>query len=162
MYLPHDISCDFKMCEHVNLRREWMRAVFEELFYAANSQKIPDRKKVDYQEDLEKSHADSATRGCNSYMKDPNKSLVWSPESYMKNLEKSRADSAAQSHKSCKKDLEKSRDVSAAQSHESYLKESCTKQWKLHEGSGKDSCWQCSTKPWNLWEKLGEESLKWN
>ena len=53
-YLPHDISRDFNKCEHVNLRRE-------ELYYTANNQKIADKKKVDYQEGLEKSRADSAT-----------------------------------------------------------------------------------------------------
>ena len=53
-YLPCDISRDFNKCEHVNLRRE-------ELYYTANNQKIADKKKVDYQEGLEKSHADSAT-----------------------------------------------------------------------------------------------------
>ena len=58
MYLPRDISRDFKKCEHVNLRR--MRAVFEELYYAANNQKIADKKKAGYQEGLEKSRADSA------------------------------------------------------------------------------------------------------
>ena len=39
-----------------------MRVVFEELYYAANNQKIADKKKVDYREDLEKSRADSAAR----------------------------------------------------------------------------------------------------
>ena len=33
---------------------------------------------------------------------------------------------------------------------------------KVYEGSGKESCWQCSMKPQNLQERLGEESLKWN
>ena len=37
-----------------------MRAVFKELYYAANNQKIADKKKADYQEGLEKSCADSA------------------------------------------------------------------------------------------------------
>ena len=37
-----------------------MRAVFEELYYVANNQKIADKKKADYQEGLEKSRADSA------------------------------------------------------------------------------------------------------
>ena len=39
-----------------------MRAVFEELYYTANNQKIADNKKADYQEGLEKSRADSAAR----------------------------------------------------------------------------------------------------
>ena len=37
-----------------------MLAIFEELYYAANNQKIADKKKADYQEGLEKSHANSA------------------------------------------------------------------------------------------------------
>ena len=37
-----------------------MRAVFEELYYTANNQKIVDKKKADYQEGLDKSCADSA------------------------------------------------------------------------------------------------------
>ena len=61
-YLPRDISHDFNKCEHVNLRREWTRAVFEELYYRANNQKIADKKKADYQEGLEKSCTDSAAR----------------------------------------------------------------------------------------------------
>ena len=39
-----------------------MCAVFEELYYAANDQKMAEKKKVDYQEGLEKSCADSAAR----------------------------------------------------------------------------------------------------
>ena len=72
-----------------------MRAVFEELYYTANNQKITDKKKVDYQEGLEISRADSAAQSHDSYMKDPEKSCARSRESYMKNQEKSRADSAA-------------------------------------------------------------------
>ena len=64
-----------------------------ELYYAANNQKIVDKKKADYQEALEKGRADSAARSRDSYMKDPEKSLVRSHESYMKDPEKSRADS---------------------------------------------------------------------
>ena len=48
--------------EHMNLRREWTCAVFEELCYAANDHKIADKKKADYQEGLEKSRADSAAQ----------------------------------------------------------------------------------------------------
>ena len=68
-----------------------MRAVFEELYYTANNQKIADKKKADYQEGLEKSRADSAARSRDSYMKDPEKSCVRSCESYMMNEEKSHA-----------------------------------------------------------------------
>ena len=56
----------------MNLRWEWTRAVFDELYYAVNNQKIAD-KKADYQEGLEKSRADSAAWGHDSYMKDPEK-----------------------------------------------------------------------------------------
>ena len=86
-----------------------MRAVFEELYYVANNQKIADKKKADNQEGLEKSCADSAAWSHDSYMKDPEKSGAQSCESYMKDPEKSHADSAARSHESYKKDLEKSR-----------------------------------------------------
>ena len=85
-----------------------MCVVFE-LYYVANNQKIADKKKVDYQETLEKSHADSAARSCDSYMKDPEKSRAQSHESYMKDPEKSPADIAARSREIYEKDLEKSR-----------------------------------------------------
>ena len=110
-YLPRDISRDFNKCEHVNFSRE-------ELYCTANNQKIADKKKADYQENLEKSHADSAARSRDSYMKDPEKSCVRSRKSYMKNQENSRADSAARSRESYKNDLEKSRDDSTARSCE--------------------------------------------
>ena len=61
---------------------------------------MADKKKADYQEGLEKSHADGARRSHDSYMKDPEKSRARSRKSYMKDPEKSRADSAAQSSKS--------------------------------------------------------------
>ena len=61
----------------------------------ANNQKIADKKEADYQEALEKCHADSAARSRDSYMKDLEKSHARSRNSYMKDLEKSRADSAA-------------------------------------------------------------------
>ena len=107
-YLPRDNSRDFKMCVHVNLRGEWTRVVFEELYYAANNQKIADKKKVDYQEALEKSCSDSAEQSHDSYMKDPEKSLARSRKSYMKDPEKSHADIAARSCDIYEKDLEKS------------------------------------------------------
>ena len=44
LHLPRDTSHDFKKCEHVNLRWEWMRAAFEELYYTANNHKIADNK----------------------------------------------------------------------------------------------------------------------
>ena len=95
-----------------------MHAVFEELYYTANNQKIAYKKKADYQEGLEKCHADSAPRNHDSYMKDPEKSCARSRKSYMKNQEKSHADSAARSRESYKNDLEKSHDDSAARSRE--------------------------------------------
>ena len=87
-YLPHDISRNFKKCEHVNLRQEWTLAVFEELYCAVDDQKMADKKKADYQEDLEKSRADSATWSRDSYSKDPEKSCARSHKSYMKDQEK--------------------------------------------------------------------------
>ena len=54
----------------------------------ANNQKIADKKKVDYQEGLEKSRADSAAGSHDSYMKDPEKSCARSCESYMKDPER--------------------------------------------------------------------------
>ena len=65
------------------------------MFYAADDQKMADKKKVDYQEGLEKSRAGSAAQSHDSYIKDPEKSRAQSRESYMKDLEKSRADNAA-------------------------------------------------------------------
>ena len=95
-----------------------MRAVFEQLYYTANDQKMADKKNTDYQEGLEKSRADSAARSLDSYMKDPEKSCAQSHESYMKDPEKSRADSAALSRESYKNDLEKSCEDSAAWSRQ--------------------------------------------
>ena len=91
----------------MKLRQELTRAVFEELYYAANNQKIADKNKVDYQEGLGKSHADSAAQSHDSYMKDMEKSCAQNRESYIKDPEKSCAESAAQSHKYYKKDLKK-------------------------------------------------------
>ena len=79
----------------MNLRGEWTRVVFEELYYAESNLKIADKKKEDYQEALEKSRADSAERSHDSYIKDPEKSCAQSRESYIKDPEKGRADSAA-------------------------------------------------------------------
>ena len=53
----------------------------------ANNRKIADKKKANYQEALEKSRADSATRSRDSYMKDPEKSCAQSCENYMKDPE---------------------------------------------------------------------------
>ena len=82
-----------------------MRVVFEELYYAANNQKIADKKKANYQE---KSRADVATRSRDNYMKDQEKSHAQSRKSYMKDPEKSYANTAAQSRKIYEKNLEKS------------------------------------------------------
>ena len=106
--------------------------------YAANNQKIADKKKADYQESLEKSHADSGARSCNSYMKDPQKSRARSCESYMKDPEKSRAASLAWSRETCKKDLEKSHDDTATRSRESYLMDPEKSRTWNHESYTKD------------------------
>ena len=89
----------------MNLRGEWTRVVFEELYYAENNQKIADKKKADCQEALEKSQADSGEWSCDSYMKDPEKSRAWSCESYIKDPEKSHTDTAARNHEVYEKDL---------------------------------------------------------
>ena len=65
-----------------------MRVVFKELYYAANNQKIVDKKKANYQEGLEKSHVDSAARSRDSYMKDPEKTRAQNCQSYMKDSER--------------------------------------------------------------------------
>ena len=78
---------------------------------------MADKKKMDYQEGLEKSRADSAARSHDSYMKDPEKSCARIRESYMKDPERSRADSAARSREGYKSDLEKSHEDGAARSH---------------------------------------------
>ena len=95
-----------------------MQHSFKELYYAADDQKMADKKKAHYQEGLEKSHADSAAQRRDTYMKDLEKSCARSCKSYMKDPEKSRADSAAQRRESYKNDLEKSRDDSATRSRE--------------------------------------------
>ena len=75
----------------------------------ANNQKIADKKKADYREGVEKSHADSAARSRDSCMKDLGKSRAQSHESYMKDSKKSRADSAARSPKVTRKTWRRSR-----------------------------------------------------
>ena len=57
------------------------------MYYAADDQKMADKKKMDYEEGLEKSRADSAAQSRDSYMKDPEKSCARSRESYMKDPE---------------------------------------------------------------------------
>ena len=87
---------------------EWTRVVFKELYYAANNQKIANKKEADYEEALEKRRADSTARSHDSYMKDREvtkviwriwkshvDSAAWSHESYMKDRENSNADIAA-------------------------------------------------------------------
>ena len=159
-YLSCDISHGFKKCEHVKFNIRVNACSIRVVLYEANNQKIADKKKVGYQEGLEKNHADSAARSHDSYMKDPEKSRARSHKTYMKDLEKSRTDSAAWSHKSYKEDLEKNRDDSAARSCESYLKDREKSRAQNRESYMKDpeeSCWQCSTKPRKLREKLEEE-----
>ena len=40
MYLPCDISHDFKKCEHMNLGRQWTHAIFEESLSSLESVRI--------------------------------------------------------------------------------------------------------------------------
>ena len=80
------------------------------------------QKKVDYQEGLEKCHANSAAQSHDSYMKDPGK-RVHEATKITWGIRKSSADSTAWSHESYQKELEKSHNDSAAWSHESYLKD---------------------------------------
>ena len=40
---------------------------YNKMYYVANNQKIADKKKADYREGLEKSHADSVARSHESY-----------------------------------------------------------------------------------------------
>ena len=119
-YLPRDILHDFKKCKHVNLKGEWTCVVFKELYYAANHQKIADKKKANYQEALENSRPDSAAQSRDSYMNDPEKSHAQSRESYMKDTEKGCADSAARSCESYMNDPEKSHADTVAQSRKVY------------------------------------------
>ena len=79
-----------------------MRVVFEELYYSANNQKIADKKKADYQEDLEKSCADSAAWSRDSYMKDPEKKSCMKPQKLYEGYGKE------SSHEIYEKDMEKS------------------------------------------------------
>ena len=80
---------------------------YSKQYYAANKDTISEKKMVAYQEELEKSCADSASRSKASYDKDPDsgiKSTVRSKLHYDKDIEKSRADSAARSKASYDKD----------------------------------------------------------
>ena len=89
------------------------------MYYAANNQKIADKKKADYREGLEKSRADSAARSCESYLKDPEKSHARSRNNYKKDLKKSRDDSAVRRRESYLTDPEKSH----ARVCENYMKD---------------------------------------
>ena len=121
-YLPCNISRDFKKFEHMNLRREWTCAVFEELYYAANNQKIADKKKADYQKGLEKVVLTVQHKAMTATWKTWRKVVHEATKVTWRIRGKNHADSAAWSCKSYKKDLEKSRDDSAARSRESYFK----------------------------------------
>ena len=67
---------------------------YNKMYYAANNQKIADKKKADYREGLEKSRTDSAAQSCESYKKDLEKSCddsaAWHRESYLKDPGKPR------------------------------------------------------------------------
>ena len=88
----------------------------------ANNQKIADKKKANYQEALEKSHADVQHEAVQLHERPGEKSCT-SRKSYMKDSEKSRADSAARSCESYLKDPEKSCADIAAGSREIYKKD---------------------------------------
>ena len=107
-YLPRDISRDFTKCEHVN-----PLAVFKELYYMANDQKMADKKKADYQECLEKRRADSAAR---SHDKTQRKVVHETVKVIRKRVVLTVQQEATKVNKS---DLEKSSDDSAARSRES-------------------------------------------
>ena len=79
------------------LRGERTRVVFEELYYAANNQKIADIKKRNYQQALREEPCWQCSMKPWQLQdwKDQDKSHSQSHESYMKNPEKSLADSAA-------------------------------------------------------------------
>ena len=136
MYLPRDIWHDFTKCEHVNLRREWTLAVFKELYYAANDQKMADKKNADYQEGrravLTVQH-EAVRATWKTWRK-----VVHEAAKVTWRIWKSRAESAALSCESYKNDLEKSRDDSAAWSHESYLKDPEKRRARNHESYMKD------------------------
>ena len=100
-----------------------MLAVFKELYYAANDQKMADKKKADYQEGLEKSCADSAAQSCDSYMKDSEKVLH---EATKDTLRIRKRVVLTVQHKATKmtRMTWRSHDDSAARSCENYLKDS--------------------------------------
>ena len=82
---------------------------YNKKYYTENKERISEKKKEAYQEDLEKSRADSASRTRASYDNDPEsgaKSTARSKASYDKDLPKSREDSAAHSKASYDKDPE--------------------------------------------------------
>ena len=86
----------------------------QQKYYAENKEKISERRKVLYENDLEKSCADSAARSKASYDKDPEsgmKSTVRSKACYDKDLKKSRADCVARSKASYEKNIEKNRSL---------------------------------------------------
>ena len=81
---------------------------YNKQYYAANKDTISEKKKVAYQDELEKSRTDSAARSKASYDKDPEsgiKSTAKSNVYYHQDIEKSRADSATRSKASYDKDL---------------------------------------------------------
>ena len=97
---------------------------YNKKYYADNKERISEKKKEAYQEDLEKSRADSASLTRTSYDKDPEsgaKSIARSKATYNKDLPKSREDSAVCSKASYDKDPESSA-KSTARSKASYDK----------------------------------------
>ena len=126
---------------------------------AANNQKIADKKKADYQEGLEKSCANSAAWSRDSYMKDPEKSRARSCESYMKDPEIVVLTVQHEAVKVTRKTWRRVAMIVPWELLEGPWEKSCTKPRKLHEGSGKESCWQCSTKPQMLQHRRRKQIL---
>ena len=74
---------------------------YNKKYYTDNRERISEKKKKAYQDDLEKSSADSAARTKASYDKDPDsgaKSTARSKASYDKDLPKSREDNVEASY----------------------------------------------------------------
>ena len=118
------------------------KKAYNKKYYTDNTDKISEKKRDSYREELDKSCADSAARSKSSYDKDIKKSRADSaarrkeaynrdPKSaeksaarsksyYHEDIEKSRADSAARGKSFYDKDVNKSRADSAARSKANY------------------------------------------
>ena len=116
-YLPRDISRDFNKCEHVNLRREWKRAVFGVVLHSKQSEDSWQKEGGLSRRSREEPCWQCSTKPWRLHER-PGEKLCKKPRKFMKNQEKSCVDSAEQSRESYKNDLEKSRNDSAARSCE--------------------------------------------